>query len=231
MPETREKGESWPEPSEWMEVCVNSIENGLAIEKKIMELLSPCSAEFRHSVHLSLEEAFINAIRHGNVRLDTDGKKMKEVDDKTGDEVDMPDPKRHIRVAVSITREFLHVEIENECVVPFDPSTLPDPTKPENLEKPTGRGILLERAFTWRVRWNGGNHNNRISLEWPSGWELHSGYAEESEKQFVEDKPWLLDTLQDTLQEEKGSSSSTNGEVRHASAHARASLSSSLSTA
>ncbi len=36
----------------------------------------------------------------------------------------------------------------------FDPSSLPDPTDPANLDKVTGRGILLMRAFMDQVEFN-----------------------------------------------------------------------------
>ena len=36
----------------------------------------------------------------------------------------------------------------------FDPSKLPDPTDPANLEKISGRGLLLMRTFMDEVRFN-----------------------------------------------------------------------------
>ena len=36
----------------------------------------------------------------------------------------------------------------------FDPSKLPDPTDPENLDRPCGRGVMLMRAFMDDVRYN-----------------------------------------------------------------------------
>ena len=36
----------------------------------------------------------------------------------------------------------------------FDPATLPDPTDPHNLEKTTGRGLLLIRTFMDEVSHN-----------------------------------------------------------------------------
>ena len=37
----------------------------------------------------------------------------------------------------------------------FDPSSLPDPTDPENLLKASGRGLLLVRTFMSEVTFNG----------------------------------------------------------------------------
>ena len=36
----------------------------------------------------------------------------------------------------------------------FDPASLPDPTDPENLEKASGRGLLLMRTFMDSVEYN-----------------------------------------------------------------------------
>ncbi|MDP7269286.1 MAG: ATP-binding protein, partial [Pirellulales bacterium] len=36
----------------------------------------------------------------------------------------------------------------------FDPTSLPDPTDPENLEKISGRGVLLMRSFMDVVEFN-----------------------------------------------------------------------------
>jgi anti-sigma regulatory factor (Ser/Thr protein kinase) len=44
----------------------------------------------------------------------------------------------------------------------FDTSQLPDPTDPANLEKRSGRGLLLIRAFMSDVRYNG--RGNEVTL-------------------------------------------------------------------
>ena len=36
----------------------------------------------------------------------------------------------------------------------FDPSSLPDPTEPANLERVSGRGVLLMRTFMDEVSYN-----------------------------------------------------------------------------
>jgi len=36
----------------------------------------------------------------------------------------------------------------------FDPSALPDPTDPENLLKPCGRGVMLIRTFMDQVNFS-----------------------------------------------------------------------------
>ncbi|MGE0608143.1 MAG: ATP-binding protein, partial [Pirellulales bacterium] len=44
----------------------------------------------------------------------------------------------------------------------FDPSKLPDPTDPANLEKASGRGLLLMRSFMDEVTYNA--TGNQITL-------------------------------------------------------------------
>ena len=44
----------------------------------------------------------------------------------------------------------------------FDPARLPDPTDPARLERTTGRGLLLIRAFMDEVAFNG--TGNQITL-------------------------------------------------------------------
>ena len=44
----------------------------------------------------------------------------------------------------------------------FDPTTLPDPTDPAHLERTTGRGLILIRAFMDGVSFNGAG--NAITL-------------------------------------------------------------------
>ena len=46
----------------------------------------------------------------------------------------------------------------------FDVSKLPDPTDPANLEKRSGRGLLLMRAFMAEVKHNA--RGNELTLVW-----------------------------------------------------------------
>jgi len=76
------------------------------------------------SIKLALEEALVNAIKHGN-QLDRT-KKVHITYDITAD-----------RFAISITDEGPG----------FDPEDVPDPMAVENLERPCGRGLLLIRHY------------------------------------------------------------------------------------
>jgi len=76
------------------------------------------------AVKLALEEALANAIRHGN-RKD-------------------PDKPVTVRYCVSAERAVIIVRDEGDG---FSPDEVPDPTRPERLSVPSGRGVMLIRAY------------------------------------------------------------------------------------
>jgi serine/threonine-protein kinase RsbW len=91
-------------------------------------------------MRLALEEAIVNAIKHGN-RMD---------------------PEKSVRIRCEVDPARIYVEVEDQGPG-FDPSDIPDPTAVENLEKPGGRGIMLMRAFMTRVEYVG--KGNQVVLE------------------------------------------------------------------
>jgi len=84
----------------------------------------------RDAIDLALREALVNAIVHGNKR---DATKRVNVECYA-----LPD--RHVLVVV------------RDEGPGFDPSSIVDPTHPENLERATGRGIFLIRQFMDEVQ-------------------------------------------------------------------------------
>ena len=79
------------------------------------------------AVRLALEEALVNAVKHGN----------------------RGDPAKEARLRYHAGPEFVLLEVEDEGEG-FDPSAVPDPLAPENLERPSGRGLFLIRKYmTW----------------------------------------------------------------------------------
>ena len=64
-------------------------------------------------------------------------------------------------MAVRVTREMAKFVIRDEGRG-FDPTHLPDPTTPENLERTCGRGILLMRTFMDEVEFN--QRGNEVTL-------------------------------------------------------------------
>lgn len=83
------------------------------------------------AVHLSLEEAFVNAIKHGN----------------------HGDPEKNILVECLITPEKLDISITDEGRG-FDPAGVPDPRCNGNLYKSCGRGVLLIQSYMDVVEYN-----------------------------------------------------------------------------
>ena len=76
------------------------------------------------AVHLALEEAFLNAVKHGN--------KM--------------DPTKTVQVDFSVDQEKVEIAITDEGPG-FNPKSVPDPRVGENLYRPEGRGLLLMGAY------------------------------------------------------------------------------------
>jgi serine/threonine-protein kinase RsbW len=94
----------------------------------------------KFGVHLSVEEALMNAIKHGNQR----------------------DPEKSVFVNCRLSDSLLYVAVEDEGDG-FDPNDVPDPTLDENLELPSGRGLMLMRTFMSQVEYN--DKGNRVTME------------------------------------------------------------------
>ena len=84
------------------------------------------------SIRLALEEALVNAIKHGN----------------------QLDPDKRVSVSYQISPERFDIRITDEGEG-FNPEEVPDPTLPENIEKGCGRGVFLIREFMHEVIYHG----------------------------------------------------------------------------
>jgi len=93
----------------------------------------------RFGVRIALEEALVNAIKHGH-RGDT----AKEV-----------------RIRYQVTTQWVVVVIRDQGSG-FDPGKIPDPIAPEYLDRPSGRGVLLMRHYMTWVRYN--RRGNGVTL-------------------------------------------------------------------
>lgn len=105
---------------------------GQAVQERIVSLLEQLEYPMRDvfGVRLALEEALVNAIKHGNGM----------------------DPEKKVKIACRVNPKLVWVKIEDEGPG-FDLNSLPDPTLEENLDKPSGRGILLMREFMTKVEY------------------------------------------------------------------------------
>ncbi len=118
----------------------------------------------RTRVAMALQEALDNALYHGNLEVSSD---LKETDRDAYYELaqqrrdETPYLDRRIHVTVCESRQQVKYVIRDEGPG-FNPDTLPDPTLPENMERASGRGLLLIRTFMDQV-----NHNdtgNQVTL-------------------------------------------------------------------
>ncbi|MFA6133214.1 MAG: ATP-binding protein [Phycisphaerae bacterium] len=103
------------------------------LERKVLSEVSRCgySEVCAFAIRLALEEALNNAIKHGNGL----------------------DPRKTVHVEYDINEEQAVFVITDEGCG-FNPHAVPDPTADENLEKPSGRGIMLMRAYMDVVQFN-----------------------------------------------------------------------------
>jgi serine/threonine-protein kinase RsbW len=90
-------------------------------------------------VRLALEEALVNAVKHGN----------------------RGDPGKEVRLRYHVNTEYVMLEVEDDGAG-FDPARVPDPLAPENLERPSGRGLFLIRRYMTWMRHN--EHGNCITM-------------------------------------------------------------------
>lgn len=94
------------------------------------------------AIRLAIEEAITNAFEHGHEGLD---------------------PALTVRVEYKVTSQDIVVAIEDQGPG-FSPASLPDPTLQENLSKPSGRGVMLMRAYMSEVEFN--PSGNRVRLRY-----------------------------------------------------------------
>ena len=125
----------------------------------LQECLIPlglCGEGARTRVGIAIEEALINALYHGNLGIGSEVREQGlEVYTTLAEErrEQAPYRDRCIHVTATATRSEATYVIRDEGDG-FDPSVLPDPTDPSNLELPGGRGLLLIRTFMDEVRYN-----------------------------------------------------------------------------
>ncbi len=103
------------------------------LQDRIEQLLQERQAHEKDifGIRLALEEALVNAIKHGN----------------------QMDRTKNVVVAYSIGADRFEIVIRDEGPG-FDPEDVPDPTAVENLERPCGRGLMLMRYYMTEVNYS-----------------------------------------------------------------------------
>ncbi|MBP3954854.1 response regulator [Gemmata sp. G18] len=123
-----------------------------------------CDATGATRAGIALEEAVLNAIYHGNLGVNSDLKLAGDGSfERTAAERRSVAPYRDRRASVSshVTPNGATFVVADEGPG-FDVSSLPDPTDPANLERPSGRGILFMRTFMNDVHYN--TAGNQVTL-------------------------------------------------------------------
>ena len=102
---------------------------GIVIESTLEQI--GVDSDQSHWLVMSVREAVINAIVHGNRR----------------------DADKRVVVKVDLDGSDFVVKIRDEGEG-FDPDSLPDPTAAENLLRPSGRGIFMMRQFADSIEYS-----------------------------------------------------------------------------
>ncbi|MEO0483648.1 MAG: ATP-binding protein [Planctomycetota bacterium] len=130
----------------------------MAIQQQVVDAAE--SVGFRttacFAVRLALEEAIVNAFKHGHRNVD---------------------PAATVHVEYEVDQGMVKIAVQDQGPG-FDPGRVPDPTLDENLELPSGRGLMLMRAYMTEVRHN--ETGNRVEMV------LHDAPDEDDDDVFVD---------------------------------------------
>jgi serine/threonine-protein kinase RsbW len=119
------------------------INNSIIVESKATAVVDVCNdimAKLREfnfdkddifAVHLTFEEAFLNAVKHGNKN----------------------DPAKKVKIDYSVTPEKVEITITDEGDG-FEPEAVDDPRFGNGLYEPGGRGLLLMNSYMDTVKYN-----------------------------------------------------------------------------
>jgi serine/threonine-protein kinase RsbW len=131
---------------------VRSIEHAV---EYVMRRCHGCDEQARRldfNFRIGLTEALSNAMLYGNSR----------------------DPSKRVLVEVALHGGRLEARITDQGAG-FDPTVIPDPTSPENLERPCGRGLFLMRQLLDEVTFNDQGNQVTLVLTLESGGILEGG--------------------------------------------------------
>src|SRR4029450_4713295 len=111
----------------------SDLEAARRVQEEIERLVRTAFEEHEaFAIKMAVEEALVNAIKHGN----------------------QMDPEKFVRGNYTLRSERFEVRITDEGPG-FNPEDVPDPTAPENLERPCGRGLLLMRHYMNHIEYLG----------------------------------------------------------------------------
>jgi serine/threonine-protein kinase RsbW len=130
-----------PQPLPQTIVIPSSLRSARQVEDQIVSHAEAMgySPQCAFAIRLALEEAMVNAHKHGN----------------------QGDPRKQIVVSYDIngTRAVVRVRDEGPG---FNPASIPDPTTPDRIPLPSGRGIMLMHAYLDDLSYN--DRGNEVQL-------------------------------------------------------------------
>lgn len=106
---------------------------------KITEL--NLSHELMNNIELAVAEAAANSILHGN----------------------KSDKSKEVQIKIHISDSKLSISFKDEGAG-FNPSEVPDPTKPENILKGSGRGIHIMKSLVDDLNYNFSDYGTELTL-------------------------------------------------------------------
>ena len=118
------------------EIEINSKIESISIVENLIDEMSielALVADIYGNVLIGVIEAVTNAIVHGN--------KLEE--------------SKVVKISMVSSKQFVSVRISDEGVG-FNYEDIPDPTKPNNVEKPDGRGVFLMKHLADEVTFEKG---------------------------------------------------------------------------
>jgi serine/threonine-protein kinase RsbW len=124
------------------EIIIQSeVKNLRIVEKAIDEISAEIgiSEDNYGKIMVSAMEAVNNAIVHGNGS----------------------DYKKEVKIEILHRNKILVISVEDQGAG-FKPKEIPDPTKPENIENITGRGVFLMSKLADKIEFN--ERGNRVTM-------------------------------------------------------------------
>ena len=100
---------------------------------QLLEALAKCawSQDDQFAIRMAVEEALMNAIKHGNES----------------------NPEKPVNVILKFSETLFYGKITDQGTG-FDPDCICDPTTDDNVDKPCGRGVMLMKNFVDTVSYN-----------------------------------------------------------------------------
>jgi anti-sigma regulatory factor (Ser/Thr protein kinase) len=129
-----------------------------------LALLGYADRSGRVRLGVALEEALLNGMIHGNLEIASSVKQQSDalyrqaIEDRR---TRPPYRERRLRFRARMNRDKARFRVQDQGPG-FDPQCLPDPTDAANLEKVSGRGLLLIQTFMDEVTFN--RRGNAITM-------------------------------------------------------------------